>query len=927
MPYTQSQLRAIETIDQNLQIIACAGSGKTQVISRRIVKILEARKSAGIRPEHIVAFTFTEKAAGELKDRIHKLAREHLGTDDGLAAMYVGTIHGYCLNLLQQPPVYDFLKYSVLTEVQQRLLIDRYSARSGLTEVPTLDGDTLRRWRDSRLYQTLLSVLEEGGVKTKLIPAGVRDAVAKYRQLLDEKKYLDYSGMLRRAVSELKSNARLREKIRASVRYLVVDEYQDVNPLQEALIREIAELGANLCVVGDDDQTIYQWRGSDVQNIITFAKRYPHVRTERLNENFRSSRSVVATARRIIEKNPDRLDKRMESAGAQEFSPGDILALEFPDYTAEAKWIAEKIEWLRGTEYLDPPDRTARGLTYSDMAILVRAWKDAGPIVEALRSRGIPYVGGGMNSLLDTPEAQALREAFYFLANHVPRGQPAVTEARLRRSLEEGFPGLPERDLSSGIAFLRDIRQRIPLGSDSELFLQRVFLDFLEALSIREERIGARGRTGEVIFFNLGKFSQLISDFERIHFNSRPIDLYGSFAGFLEHQAADYYPEETEDTVRTRPDAVSVMTVHQAKGMQWPAVFVPCLRANRFPSRRPGGRSVWHILPERAVPNAERYQGTEEDERRLFYVALTRAEKYLFCSWGPIPNNQQQRRVSKFFTELASGAYVLAEDCRGETRRLQPQPRVPDTPLTLTFSELRYYFQCPYQFKLRFLYGFDAPVNRALGFGKSLHDALCEIHAEAIRGRIVRPADVPALVQRHLHLPFANEEVRDNLVRSAEKALRQYLDKHGEHLTRLEHAEQVIELQLGHGLIVSGRIDLIRRTDTNQTAIVDFKSRDGSQAHDMTLLQLQLYAEGYRKVSGKGADLLEIHLLEEDRIHREEVNESAVRKTLHRVIEAGRQIRDVNLPKLEQWCETCMDCDMRRICRAEPASSQRAKTR
>ena len=139
MNYTASQLRAIATIDRNLQIIACAGSGKTQVISRRIVKILESKKSSGVGPENIVAFTFTEKAAGELKDRIQRLCLEHLRTDEGLAEMYVGTIHAYCLNLLQQPPVYHFLKYSVLTEVQQRLLIDRNSKKSGLTEVPLLD--------------------------------------------------------------------------------------------------------------------------------------------------------------------------------------------------------------------------------------------------------------------------------------------------------------------------------------------------------------------------------------------------------------------------------------------------------------------------------------------------------------------------------------------------------------------------------------------------------------------------------------------------------------------------------------------------------------------------------------------------------------------------------------------------------------------
>ena len=889
------------------------------------MNILESKKPAGIRPENIVAFTFTEKAAGELKDRIQRLSLEHLGTDEGLAGMYVGTIHAYCLNLLQQPPVYYFLKYSVLTEVQQRLLIDRNSKKSGLTEVPLLDGRTLTRWVDSRLYQALLSVLDEGGVKGRLIPAGVREAAAKYRELLDEKKYLDYSGMLSRAVAELKSNPRLREKIESSVRYLVVDEYQDVNPLQEALIREIADLGANLCVVGDDDQTIYQWRGSDVQNIITFKERYPNVKTERLNENFRSSEGIVLTARRIVEQNPDRLEKKMESTDAQPFGRGDILALQFADDAAEARWIAQKIDWLRGARYKDRVDRPPRGLTYSDMAILVRAWKDAGPIVDALREAEIPYLGGGMNSLLDTPEAQAVREVFYFLADHTPRGRAPVSEAALRTALAGGFPGLITAEIAAGIKFLQGIKKRIPLGSDNQLFLQRVFLDFLEAMSVREERIGTKGRTGEVIFFNLGKFSQLISDFEHIHFHSSPDSLYGSFAGFLEHQAADYYPEETEETAHARPDAVSVMTVHQAKGMQWPAVFIPCLRANRFPSRRQGGRAIWHIIPEKAVPNADRYKGTKEDERRLFYVALTRAEKYLFCSWGPVTGNQQQQKVSEFFTEMTQSEHVLGKDPRKEPPRLEPQPRVPDSPLPLTFSELRYFFQCPYDFKLRFLYGFDSPVNRALGFGKSLHDALCEIHAESIRGNVPTVADVPQLVERHLHLPFANEQVRENSIRGAEKALRQYLEKHGEHLTRLEHAEKTIELKLADGVVVSGRIDLIRKTDTDEIAIVDFKSGEDTQPQEMTRLQLQVYAAGYQKATGKDADLVEIHNLEVGHIHREEVEDSVIKQTLIRVVEAGKQIRDVNLPKHEKWCDACDSCDMVGICRPKPAVKQGKK--
>ena len=352
----------------------------------------------------------------------------------------------------------------------------------------------------------------------------------------------------------------------------------------------------------------------------------------------------------------------------------------------------------------------------------------------------------------------------------------------------------------------------------------------------------------------------------------------------------------------------------------------PMLTCKSLPITSPGRPVNLERYPQKAVPNADRYKGTKEDERRLFYVALTRAEKYLFCSWGPIPSNQQQKRVSEFFTELTQNDIVLGADpCKTPTR-LQPQPRVAESPQHLTFSEIRYFFQCPYDFKLRFLYGFDSPINRALGYGKSLHDALCEIHAESILGNVPTIADVPRLVQNHLHLPFANTEVRENSIRGAEKALRQYLEKHGEHLTRLEHVEKTIELKLAGGIVVSGRIDLIRRTDTNEIAIVDFKSGEDTQPQEMTRLQLQIYAAGYQKATGNDADLVEIHNLEVGHIHREKVKRSIIQQTLYRIVDAGKQIQDVNLPKYAQWCQTCSSCDMVGICRTKPVAERRGAT-
>ncbi len=920
MKYTADQNNAISTHEENLQIIACAGSGKTQVIAERIVDILRTKGSQGINPGNIVAFTFTDKAAAELKDRIYRLCKASFGTDKGLGEMYVGTIHGYCLNLLQQPPMYKFLKYNVLSDIHQRLLIDRFSNESGLTNTPKLAGGSLSRWIDSHLYQQLIGICEESGIQSSKIPTAVRKAIDQYKTLCHKQRYLDFSTIISEALHAISSNRDLRNKIAASLRYLVVDEYQDVNPLQEALIEKLYSLGKNICVVGDDDQTIYQWRGSDVQNIITFASRYPKVKTIPFNDNFRSSPAIVEAARKMIEKIPARLPKAMGSTNAQPAQEGDVLALSFKSPEEEAKWIVSKIKTLLGTPYKDKQDADPRGITYSDMAVLLRSVRrDARPIVNALAKADIPFIVGGMDGLFDTLEVNAVTMAFFYLADFQHPKNGPIQECELRQILVASGLGLSSPALDAGINLLNERKSRLIGKTDAKLYIQRVYLDFLSSLNLREEDIDnsrKRRGSGEVAYYNLGKFSNVISDFEQINFHSKPTDLYASFANFLFYQAPDYYPEGWEDNGYARPDAVQIMTVHKAKGMQWPAVFIPCLRKNRFPSRRAGGRSVWHVIPENAVNNADRYKGTEEDERRLFYVALTRAERFLFCSWAPIASNQQHRKVSQFFRDFTDCDKVLTKDPSLPRPKPLPQkPRQEDLSMPLTFSELKYYFQCPYMFKLRFLYGFDAPVSRALGYGRSLHNALAEIHAKSLAGIIPTIADVPRLVSEHLHLPFANQQVDQYLRDSATEALTRYLNEHGKNLARLEHVEKNIELKLADGIVVNGRIDLIRRTDTNQLLVVDFKSDERAQAEDITQRQLHVYAVGYEQLTGNRADMIEIHNLDHGGATRELVDDNLTKETLETIETAGRSLRTNTLPRLKILCKTCKSCEQKGICR------------
>lgn len=909
---TPTQLSAIKHIEGNLQLIACAGSGKTEVIAQRVVNLLRPAEfgGAGCSPENIIAFTFQDKAAAELKERIHTRCREQLGNITGLAAMYVGTIHGYCLELLKsEAPAY--MKYEVLNEVQQILFVDRHSKASGLTQSTTLDGKALKRYTDTRHYVSALGILREDHATdpTKLAGNSVLANLPTYENLLHHKGYLDYSGILKEAVEELRSNAELRARLAARIRHVIVDEYQDVNPVQEAVVKELHTLGAHLCVVGDDDQTIYQWRGSDVQNILNFERRYEPVTQIRLEENFRSSEGVVTVARDFVRQIVRRLPKEMKATEAQAYEPGDIVALSFESPQEEADYIAKTCQMLRGVAINE--EGSARGMSWSDMAVLLRSVRnDGGAIIEALDAAGVPYVITGMDNLFQKDEVEAARQLFYFLADEVD------VEA-VRRAWRSADLGLTNEALSRALAAADKARTDMKAAQVDRFKvynLQRQFVAFLENIELREERVP--GGRGEIVFYNLGKFSQAISDFESIHFHSNPVEKYRSFAGFLRHHAEHAYPEGWQESTVITPDAVRIMTVHQAKGLQWPVVFIPQLVKNRFPAKGGGGRTAWHLLPADAFANAARYRGGLEDERRLFYVAATRAQKFLHMSWAPHDGKRTAQAPSDFFNEMLASKYVKRRrQDYSERARAEPKPKASVANVTLSFSDMKYFFECPYQFKLRILYGFNAPLHEGLGFGKSLHDALAEVHARALNGEEISPDEAELLVERHMRVPYAYPALRVELDSAAKNIIKAYLRKNAPTFHNIEFSEKVIEIALGDGVTVAGRIDLVRRIDTGEVTIVDLKSSDRAQAEAVTETQLHIYALGYRELTGRDADYVEIYELDEQKQKTRSVDDDFIGDVKRDVRMAAASLRQNHLP-VKPGRKTCGQCDYCNLCSA-----------
>ena len=915
MKFTDTQKEAIGWPPGNLQLIACAGSGKTEVVAQRIAAILKAGASTGLAPRNIVAFTFTDKAATELKDRIVTRVLQVVGELPGMAEMYVGTIHGFCLELLKTE-VPEFLKYDVLNDIQQVLFVNRHSKQSGLTASTNLQGTVLRRFTDTKHYIDALNILREARLnEPKLKGCSIINGLKSYQQLIADRRYLDYSAIMLEAVKAIAGDVELRERLAVRVQHVIVDEYQDVNPIQECIVRLLSEAGAHVCVVGDDDQTIYQWRGGDITNIITFEKRYAKVKPIRLQENFRSSEGIVETAKAFITQNTERLLKGMIPTDVQTYEPGDICALSFDNPDSEATFIAKTIKDLHGVAFVEGGKE--RGLAYSDVAILLRSVKANGELItKALQDAGIPSIVVGMNNLFSAVEAEAARLLFYFMAK-----RSGVNRKLLKKAWADANLGVTGAALNAALDKAEAAREE--LGSPDQkrwalYSIQRQYREFLDLIELREEKVpdGPDGmKRGDVVFYNLGKFSQVISDFEEIYFHSDPPQKYDSFASFLQYQADGAYPEGWQEAAYANPNAVRIMTIHQAKGMQWPVVFTPALLRNRFPSAGGGGRSVWHLIPAEGVHEQPRFVGSIEDERRLFYVAMTRSQKFLYMTYAPIPGkNNRYARKSVFWDDVLVSKHVkrILPDYSAR-KRIKSQPKAGIANVVLSFGDLKYFFECPYQFKLRILYGFNPPIYEGLGYGKSLHDALADVHAQAIQGKGIDESAAPGLIGTHLHLPYAYKALRETLEKSATAIVGNYIAKNKAEFDNIEFSEKGIELHLGDGVSVVGRIDMVRRIDTGEVTVVDLKTAERSQAEEVTETQLHIYALGYQELTGKRADYVEIYELEEQKRKPRSVDDDFLAMVKKNVRDAASSLRLGMLPPKPSE-KTCGECDFKMLC-------------
>lgn len=831
-----------------MQIIASAGSGKTEVVSQRVATLL----AEGVPPSAIVAFTFTERAADELKSRITARTEDVLGLHavDRLGALFVGTIHSFCFRLLQQRvPRYE--TYDVLDDNQLTAFLAREGNR---LELRQLDQPKQRLFASIAAFLRGVDVIENELLDPTSMPDPFGAVLRRYYETLDRYRLLTYGQQVVRAVAALE-RADLRREVHQQLRHLIVDEYQDVNPAQERLIELLTGADTELSVVGDDQQAIYQWRGSDVRNILTFTDRYQPVERFEITVNRRSRPQIIEVADTFARTIPDRIPRRMEPNREPSAAP-EVVVWSAASEIEEAGWITELVDRL-----------VQAGARYRDIAVLVRSRASYRRLVEQFNTFDVPVQPGGRTGLFEQPEARSIGRMYTWLADVEWRDpyskSRAVGDNELLIELCERFevPAGRRRQLA---LFLRDWKSAVPKETRTADLVGELYelLDVLEVRhwDLRDRRVVNRLGT-------LARFTSLLVDYESVRRRARPdpdapgeqvggqdrgLWYYRNLALHIVNYAQGAY-EGFDGEADYELDAVDLTTVHRAKGLEWPAVFVPSVTANRFPTTRTGRVQEWLVPRDRFAP--ARYEGSDGDERRLFFVAMTRARDWLSVS----RHERVDRNVvgaSPYWQELS---HLLVEPEQITVPSLTGA-NAGDDPLSLTFSELAQFIDCGLAFRLRTMVGFQPRIAPELGYGKAVHHVM-RVVAEATKanGRVPGSTEIDAILDQSFFLPTANKAAHRQLKEAARRLVATYARDHEADLYRVWETERPFELHL-EGAIVSGRADVILDHEggvPSRLAIVDYKTRaDGENA--LFDLQLQVYTDAGRR-EGLDVDAAYVH--------------------------------------------------------------------
>lgn len=662
-------------------------------------------------------------------------------------------------------------------------------------------------------------------------------------------------------------------------------------------------------MVGDDDQTIYQFRGSESENILQFHKRYKGIKEITLDDNFRCSPAIVQLANEIVRKNKNRLNKTVCSKSCEVYEPGDIAIAELDTPAEEAQFIAERIKEL-----------TKAGYKYSDIAVLCRKKRTVPDITKALVKAEVPHIVEGINELFRTREIIAVCECFYYLQKKFPSmRQDNYRNEQFQSKWKNIHKDITAEKVRQVLTYLDSIKiDGLEKGND--LVLQDIFFNIVQQLDFFEDSLNPE-KLREVIMYNFGMFSKVINDFETVYYTELPAEKLRLFCQFIESTARDKYEVGITAKSYVQPDAVRVMTVHGAKGLEFPVVFIPNLNDKSFPSINFGEEHIWNVIvPKKAIENQKRFDGCQEDERKMFYVAITRAKKILFLSrsktvfssqWGkhyPVP-------ASPFFKEVQRSSVVrpyaawIGYDCRNIISGASNPP-----PIVLNFMFLQRYFECPYLFKLAFIYGFHQPLIEAYGYGKSLRDIAIKIHTRKSDELMVDlHGTVGSALNRHFNIPYAVGESKQRQTTKAAQLLNDCFVKMKAEQANIKYVEHYIEIDMGSNIIATGKTAIANAN--GQQVIYDLVASSIHSAEQIKTEQLQIRAFGLAQANERTPDYVEVFNLDSMKAERTPITPQLLNDTQATIDQVSQDMR-ANIFRKKK-VDGCKDCFLKNLCQKQ----------
>lgn len=657
------QARAVETTEGPLLILAGAGSGKTKTLTHRIAHLIATHRAT---PYNILAVTFTNKAAKEMRERVATLLGQR--ADNRGFMPYMGTFHGICVRLLRQDGDYVHVpKNFVIFDESDRLSALKQACKTARIDEKAFSPRSIGGLI-SNAKNDLIKPAEFSGMGSGPLHKAAAQVYPLYQVILKNNEALDFDDLIGHTVKLLQNHKEIRDKWQQQFKYIMIDEYQDTNAAQYKLIRLLTNPDKNIAVVGDDWQSIYSWRGADFKNILNFERDYPNTTVIKLEQNYRSTKAILDAAHAVITKNQQRSDKKLWTNAGQ---GQPIHVLQVANERAEGEAIVRRVQ-----NAVD-----ARFRNYKDFAVLYRTNAQSRAVEEIFVRYGVPYRIVGGQRFYDRKEIKDIMAylrliyqpndsvSFERIVNVPTRGVGAKSIEKfyawasgLGMSLSEGLDsvdncGLVTGKAKAGLLELADI-----LRSSREIMVETTLPGLLDGLLRRINYINFlddRTPQGEARVENVKELQSVAQGY---------VDL--GLDDFLEEVSL----VSDIDSHDGQSDVVTLMTLHAAKGLEFPVVFMTGLEETIFPHSR-----------------ALYDQHEMEEERRLCYVGMTRAKEELYVSYatsrmlfGGVQHNPPSRFLADFDAEMQIDSVSLGGSM------WQQMTDQPATPKPVISNEPRY---------------------------------------------------------------------------------------------------------------------------------------------------------------------------------------------------------------------------------------------